>query len=469
MRRLAVVLVACVTSTTACIDVDDAPTACASDLSRCGDASGGDTGSDTASNLDADAARVDTADVASDVTDTIDAPTDSACDGACVPGTTETVTGTCPGVFEKKQRTCASDCSWGTPACRIPSGWQPIKASPLSARIGYQAVWTGTEMIVWGGATYDRTTYFADGARYDPTKDAWTSIAAAPTGLAGRYGNAAVWTGSKMVVWGGDGAASYADGAAYDPSTNTWAMLPATAIDARFPAYAYSTTTNEVLIWGSAGEGARNDGSIFRPLKTEWSAFPSCPLAARGSTSFAWTGTQFMVFGGGNSAKFFNDGARYNPVTSTWSPIDAPPLGYVSRANSSQGSANGGLIVVGGFDATLTSLADGIYFDSAGAAQLVPPIPATVLPNPERNAGSTWCKGDRCWFWSGVQYVSSAPTVRPGGASFSVTTRTWSPMTSVGEPAGRVLASTVWTGTSAIVWGGTDLTKALPDGAIFTP
>lgn len=29
--------------------------------------------------------------------------------------------------------------------------WQRVAASPLSARQGHVAIWTGTELIVWGG------------------------------------------------------------------------------------------------------------------------------------------------------------------------------------------------------------------------------------------------------------------------------------------------------------------------------
>jgi hypothetical protein len=82
-------------------------------------------------------------------------------------------------------------------------------------RRSHTAVWTGTEMIVWGGAGYLQT-----GGRYQPANDSWlaTSTVGAP---AGRLGHTAVWTGTEMIVWGGRDIAAYVDsGGRYDPGRN---------------------------------------------------------------------------------------------------------------------------------------------------------------------------------------------------------------------------------------------------------
>ena len=69
---------------------------------------------------------------------------------------------------------------------------------PLAVH-GHTAVWTGSEMIVWGGLWLRR---FNSGGRYNPSTDSWTATSTtnAPTA---RYGHTAVWTGSEMIVWGG--------------------------------------------------------------------------------------------------------------------------------------------------------------------------------------------------------------------------------------------------------------------------
>ena len=93
------------------------------------------------------------------------------------------------------------------------------------ARFGHTAVWTGSEMIVWGGVGLvggvgeDLNT----GGRYNPSSDSWTatSIANVP---AAREFPTAVWTGSEMIVWGGEffDGANYQvlnTGGRYDPGT----------------------------------------------------------------------------------------------------------------------------------------------------------------------------------------------------------------------------------------------------------
>jgi hypothetical protein len=55
-------------------------------------------------------------------------------------------------------------------------------------------------MIIWGG--FDGLNGVNTGGRYNPSTDNWTATSTANT-LAGRYTHTAVWTGSEMIVWGG--------------------------------------------------------------------------------------------------------------------------------------------------------------------------------------------------------------------------------------------------------------------------
>jgi hypothetical protein len=77
-------------------------------------------------------------------------------------------------------------------------------------------------MIVWGGWG-DEVGHvkLADGAAYDPAKARWRQVAPAP--LAPRRNHAAAWTGSEMLIVGGDGRR---DGAAYNPVADSWRPLP---------------------------------------------------------------------------------------------------------------------------------------------------------------------------------------------------------------------------------------------------
>jgi N-acetylneuraminic acid mutarotase len=86
-------------------------------------------------------------------------------------------------------------------------------------------------MVVWGGSIYDywhSQQTFNDGGRYNPVSDSWVPTAAigAPTE---RDGHTAIWTGTRMVVWGGEAdfpvgnpEGYLATGGRYDPATDTW-------------------------------------------------------------------------------------------------------------------------------------------------------------------------------------------------------------------------------------------------------
>src|SRR6202030_377319 len=81
--------------------------------------------------------------------------------------------------------------------------WKPTAtAGAPSARSSHTAVWTGSEMIVWGGSDFTPGGFLDSGARYRPATDRW--LPAAPAGASsGRNSHVAVWTGSEMIVWGG--------------------------------------------------------------------------------------------------------------------------------------------------------------------------------------------------------------------------------------------------------------------------
>ena len=79
--------------------------------------------------------------------------------------------------------------------------WIPTSTNNApSGRQSHTAVWTGTDMFVWGG--YDGSV-LNTGGRYNPDTDSWvaTSNTNAPSA---RESHTAVWTGSEMILWGGD-------------------------------------------------------------------------------------------------------------------------------------------------------------------------------------------------------------------------------------------------------------------------
>src|SRR5262249_46685297 len=90
--------------------------------------------------------------------------------------------------------------SSGTTAC-IDDTWRP---SPIDGRAGHTAVWTGSEMIVWGGSGNGfPPVFFNAGGRYNPATDSLLATTTAKTPTA-RSPQTAVWTGRARFAWGGE-------------------------------------------------------------------------------------------------------------------------------------------------------------------------------------------------------------------------------------------------------------------------
>lgn len=106
------------------------------------------------------------------------------------------------------------------------NSWSVFDQGPLEARSGHTAVWTGTEMLVWGGSGAGDFSRLSNGAAYNPTTKAWTLLSDPPPPLSdGRILHSAVWTGTTMVIWGGESSGTgTATGGVFDPSTDTWTV-----------------------------------------------------------------------------------------------------------------------------------------------------------------------------------------------------------------------------------------------------
>ncbi len=133
--------------------------------------------------------------------------------------------------------------------------------APL-ARIEYTAIWTGSEMIIWGGVD-ESINYLNSGGRYNPSTDSWTAtnITNAPTP---RIAHTAVWTGSEMIVWGGHDGTLANTGARYNPATNGW--IPTTTINAPLGRASQTAiwTGGEMIVWGEAFKTPAADTTLAR-------------------------------------------------------------------------------------------------------------------------------------------------------------------------------------------------------------
>lgn len=137
-----------------------------------------------------------------------------------------------------------------------PEGWAPMAESPLAGRGQAQTAWTGTEVLIWGGdgAFSDAgggEPGRSDGAAYDPEADTWRMMAESPLpdpeNALGASDHASAWTGSELIVWGGPGP----EGAAYDPEADSWRSIDPGPLDERTQFASVWTGTELVVIGGS--------------------------------------------------------------------------------------------------------------------------------------------------------------------------------------------------------------------------
>lgn len=95
-------------------------------------------------------------------------------------------------------------------ALRPRSDENYLPPGPLTARWSPDVVWTGDEMIVWGGSTNPEPPQLIDGAAYDPATNDWRMLSQPP--LAGEQATRAVWAETRLMVIGEDATLAWAPG-----------------------------------------------------------------------------------------------------------------------------------------------------------------------------------------------------------------------------------------------------------------
>ena len=117
-------------------------------------------------------------------------------------------------------------------------------------------MWTGSEMIVWGG--FGSAGLLNTGGRYNPSTDSWTATSTVNAPSV-RYLHTAVWTGSEMIVWGGKDPNTFDlnTGGKYNPSTNSWTATSTTNAPSARYVHTAVWTGSEMIVWGGIAVTAR--------------------------------------------------------------------------------------------------------------------------------------------------------------------------------------------------------------------
>ncbi|MEO1628111.1 MAG: hypothetical protein AAFV25_23380, partial [Bacteroidota bacterium] len=244
----------------------------------------------------------------------------------------------------------------------ITSRYRVKKASVIRPiRSGKPTPSTGDKLIIWGGlVSSGRGTVSNEGALYDIATDTWTSMSTinAPSP---RRGFNSVWTGDKMIVWGGRPGGSGAfltDGGIYDPATDTWTSMSTTNAPLGATYRTAVWTGSQLIVWGglTRSSNSNNRGGVYDLATDTWTATSIVNVPeARYYHTAVWTGTEMIVWGGANGLEL-DSGAKYNPATDTWTSIATDP-NISPRSSHAAIFLNGKMIVTGG-----TSEIDGAQF-----------------------------------------------------------------------------------------------------------
>jgi Kelch motif len=280
----------------------------------------------------------------------------------------------------------AVSANYALPVIASPSGgctddmWTPTSVANAPVERELQtAVWTGSEMIIWGGDF----PYVNTGGRYNPGTDSWTATNTT-NAPAARSLHTAVWTGGEMIVWGGfNGNSILNTGGRYNPVTDSWTATSLTNAPTARDQHTAVWTGSEMIIWGGDNGGPLlNTGGRYNPSTDSWvaSSNNNAP-AGRFNHTAVWTGSEMIVWGGHGANDDLDTGGRYSPPTNSWAAtntVGAP----VARENHTAVWTDSQMIIWGGF-------ANGIGYENSGGRYCAQSGAPTPTPTPTATASPT--------------------------------------------------------------------------------
>ena len=232
-------------------------------------------------------------------------------------------------------------------SCASGNAWSPTSTSGIQARMYHTAVWTGSEMITWGGWTAP-AVYSNFGNRYDPATDTWTGVQSlnAPSP---RIYHLSAWNGSRLLIWGGQDSGNYlGNGGRWNPASMLWdttsnpSMTGTNVPAARRRAVGVHTGSAWIIYGGFNGTtGVQANGGVWDEATNSWKAMTTTGAPGPKELPVAvWSGSEFIVWGGrsniGNWGQYpAFTGGRYNPVTDSWAALpttNAPENAYSAGA-----------------------------------------------------------------------------------------------------------------------------------------
>ena len=192
---------------------------------------------------------------------------------------------------------------------------------------------------VYSVAGYDGSANVASGYVYDPSSQAWSSIAALPQALEAPGG--AFLNGKMYVVGGWDSTGNASSTAyAYDPSGNSWSQIASLPTALSAPATAVLNGTLYVVGGCTTGNCSPASDAVYSydPSSNSWTQQANYPTAVAFEACAGIAGE--IVCAGGNDA---DTGASltstyiYNPGSNSWSQGANMPYDDWAMAYSGSG------------------------------------------------------------------------------------------------------------------------------------
>jgi N-acetylneuraminic acid mutarotase len=326
--------------------------------------------------------------------------------------------------------------------------WTPTSTTNApDRRQSHTAVWTGTEMIIWGGT--DASNDFNTGGRYTPSTDSWTSTSTVNVPERRAF-HAAVWTGAEMIVWGGEQCCPliyFNTGGRYNPSTDSWVATTTTGAPDGRSLHTAVWTGSEMIVWGGHTSQPRGDGSRYNPNTDSWTKTrPTNVHPARYSHTAVWTGSEMIVWGGtdGSGVTEFNTGGRYNPISNAWRATTT--TGAPAARSSHTAIWSGAYMIIWGGANSGGDLNTGGRYDPNTDSWTA--TATSHAPSARDSHKAVWT-GSEMIVWGGF----GMNNLRTGGR-YNPTADSWVATTTTEAPVGRVGFTAVWSGNEMIVWGG---------------
>jgi hypothetical protein len=254
----------------------------------------------------------------------------------------------------------------------LTDSWKPTSLiNAPKERFFQTAVWTGNEMIVWGGAEsvsiiIGGFPYPSTGGRYNPSTDIWQHVSTANAPV-GRVGHTAVWTGKEMIIWGGEyglpGTSQVVwftnTGGRYNPVSDTWTEISISGAPVTGSLATSIWTGTEMIVWPQQCNEISPQAGRYNPFSNTWREISS-EISPRYGVwyNLIWTGYEMIVYGDDISC------GRYNPVSNAWIKVDtAEVMQFKSYAYATAVWTGTEMIIWGGFEQPQCLVGDCIMQD----------------------------------------------------------------------------------------------------------